>query len=94
MFYRVFSKKIYKRSNENQRYLKIRNLFLRKLKSFKSEKRDRNYIYKKCPKCRKILKLPLPFKRGLKHVVCPKCKKRLSLFVFRKQKIEIIKNKK
>ena len=51
-------------------------------------------IYKKCPKCKTTLKLPIPYARGIKHTNCPKCKKRLTLFVLKKQKIEIIKNKK
>ncbi len=55
---------------------------------------DKDHIYKKCPKCKTTLKLPIPYERGIKHTNCPKCKKRLTLFVLKKQKIEIIKNKK
>lgn len=95
IFYRVLSKNIYKRRKENNKYLKVRN----KIKyyfSFQKKKWDErdNKIYKKCPKCKTILKLSLPNKRGIKHVVCPKCKKRITLLCLRREKVEIIVNKK
>lgn len=91
VFYRIFSKNIYARSNENRKYLKIKKELFNKLKKHK----DKNHIYKKCRYCKTTLKLPLPDKIGIKHVKCPKCKKRLSVFVLKKQriKVEIIKNK-
>lgn len=92
MYYRVFSKKIYKRSNENVNYLKIKNKMKRPFINIKNRMKE-DYIYKKCRKCKKVLKLPLPSSRGIKHVKCPNCKKRLRVFVFRKQKIEIIRKK-
>lgn len=92
MFYRFFSKKIYKRSNENQKYLKIKNNLLKPFKNFKRNMKDKDYIYKKCNNCKKTLRLPLPYERGIKHTKCPNCKKKLTIFVLKKQKIEIIKN--
>ena len=53
---------------------------------------DSNYVYHKCYKCKTILKLERPYKCGLKHTKCPTCKTRLKVFVFRKQKVDIIKN--
>ena len=93
MFYRVFSKKIYKRSNENKLYLKLKNNILRPFRNIKRNIKDKDNIYKKCSKCKRILKLSRPYKSGIKHVKCPKCGKRLSVIVFKKQKVEIIRNK-
>jgi len=92
MFYRVFSKKIYERSRENQQYLKLKNAFIKPFQNIKRNFKDKDHIYRKCTRCKKTLKLPIPFERGIKHVKCPNCKKKLTIFTLRKQKIEIIKN--
>lgn len=87
--YRVLSKKIYIRSNENQKYLKIR----RKISKWFENVKDKDHIYKKCRYCKTILKLPLPNKIGIKYVKCPKCKKKNKVLALKRQKVEIIKNK-
>ena len=92
-FYRVFSKNIYKRSKENKEYLKLKKQIIKPFKNIKRNIKDKDNIYKKCPKCKTTLKLPIPYKRGIKHTTCPKCKNKLSFLVLKKQKIEIIKNK-
>ena len=89
--YRFFSKKLEKRSKENKVYLKIRNFIVGIFNSKKRNKKKDDYIYKKCSKCKTVLRLPLPAKRGIKHVKCPKCDKRLTLFVLRKLKVEYIR---
>jgi len=88
IFYRFFSKKIYKRANENNKFIEIKN----KIKNFniKSNK-NKDYIYKKCRKCKTTLRLPLPYERGIKYAKCPKCKSKVRMLVLRKQKVEIIK---
>jgi len=93
-FYRVFSKNIYKRNKENREYLKFKNKIIKPLKNIKRNIKDKEHIYKKCSKCKTTLKLPIPYDRGIKHTKCPKCKKRLTFLVLKRQKIEIIKNKK
>lgn len=93
-FYRVFSKNIYQRNKENRYYLKLKKNISKPFSSMKRNIKDKDNIYKKCPKCKTTLKLPIPYKRGIKHTKCPKCKKRLTLLILKKQKIEIIKNKK
>ena len=55
---------------------------------------DKYHVYTKCHKCKKVLKLPLPYKRGIKHTICPNCHKKITFITFKKQKIEIIRNKK
>ncbi len=95
MFYRVFSKNIYKRQLENKIYLKYKNILLKPIKKLKRNYHDRKqYVYKKCSKCKTTLRLPLPDKRGIKHVVCPECGKKITLFILRQKKIEIIRNRK
>lgn len=82
MIYRVFSLNKYKRVKENNEYLdlkrKVLNLFKRNKNSF---------IYKKCHKCKTILKLKIPNKRGIKHVKCPTCNKRNTYLIIKKSKI-------
>ena len=85
MFYRFMSTNKSKRSKENEKYLKLKS---RIIECFKNEA-----IYKKCSKCKTILKLPLPYKRGIKHAKCPTCGKRLTILCLKKQKIEIIRKK-
>lgn len=92
MFYRVFSKNINRRKKENQFYLKIRTGLFKPFSNMKRNWKDRKeFIYKKCHQCKTTLRLPLPSERGIKHVACPKCKERLTVFCFRKEKVEIIK---
>ena len=92
IFYRTFSKKIYKRKKENDKYLEFKKNIFKPFKNIKRNYKDRdNYIYKKCHNCKKTLRLPLPNSRGIKHIKCPNCHKRIRILVLRKQKIEIIK---
>ena len=96
IFFRPMSKKIYKRSDENVRYLKIKNKITKPFINIKRNIKDKNHIYKKCHKCKTTLKLPIPSKRGIKHAKCPHCGNRVTLFTLKKEKIEIItdRNKK
>lgn len=93
IIYRSLSKKIYIRNKENNIYLKIKEILLKPFKNIIRNYQDKDHIYKKCRKCKKTLKLPLPEKRGIKHTKCPNCKNKITFITFRKQKIEIIRNK-
>lgn len=86
--YRFLSKKKSKRSKENKKYLeivgKIRGYFDYQKKKYK----DRNtHMYKKCPKCRQKLRLPL--KKGIHTVKCPSCKEKFEVKCRRNEKIEV-----
>lgn len=94
LLYRSFSKNIYKRKMENNKYLKIKKKILKPIKEMKKHLKDEYRIYRKCHHCSTILKLPIPNKRGIKHSICPTCKKRNTFIILKKVKIEIIKNKK
>lgn len=94
IIYRFFSKKIYKRQKENNLYIKYKNKILKPYKNIKRNIKDRNiYLYKKCRKCKKTLKLPLPDNIGIKKVKCPNCGNRQKVVCLRKQKIEVIKRR-
>ena len=92
MLYRVFSKKIYKRSDENVAYLRMKKKVMRPFLNIKRNVGDKNHVYKKCSKCHTTLKLPLPDKWGFKKARCPHCHKKLRLFTLKSQKIEVIRN--
>lgn len=94
MFYRFFSKKIYVRSKENQKFLKIKKSFIKPFANIKRNIKDKEHVYKRCSKCKTVLKLPLPSKRGFNKAKCPHCKNSVKLFTLKKEKVEIIIKKK
>ena len=94
MLYRMFSKNINKRKLENKKFLSIKNAIIKPFHTLSKQVRDKNNIYKKCSKCKTIIRLPLPYNYGIKHVKCPKCKKKLSVLCLKKEKIEVIKKSK
>ena len=71
-YYRMFSKKIYKRSEENQKYLqlewKAKNFWTKKKNEIKQLKT--HHIYK-CPNCKQ--KIRVPRGRGKIAIRCRKC---------------------
>lgn len=74
VFFRMFSKNIYKRSAENRKFLTLKTNFKNFFKLKKSMWRDRKtHSYKKCPYCKAVLRLPK--KKGEHRVDCPKCKR-------------------
>ena len=83
---RYFSKNIYRRGKENKIFLNIKNKILF---SYKEDK-----VYRRCHKCKIKLKLPLPSKIGLKKVKCPECGYKNKFLILRKEKIDIIRNRK
>lgn len=92
IIFRFFSKNINKRRKENDKYYKIKKKLKKPFKNISRNYKDRNdYIYRKCHKCKTILRLPLPPKRGFRYAKCPKCKERVKVFTLRKQKQEIIR---
>lgn len=71
-YYRIFSKKIYKRAAENEKYLRKTDKIRRKLNSKKSEWVNRNvYKYYSCPNCKQRIRVPKG--RGKIKIRCPKC---------------------
>lgn len=78
--FRIFSRNTYKRTLENERYIQIRNRVVPFLDKKTKNIRDRDYIYKNCPKCGARLRLRRI--RG-KHITkCPRCGTKFNVRVF------------
>ena len=73
MYYRMFSRNIQKRYQENIKYLNIKNRIVSKFRSEKSmmNQRKTHHIYK-CPTCKQ--KIRIPKGKGRICITCPKCK--------------------
>ena len=72
MFFRIFSRNISARSNENSKYLRFKNRFSGFFKNrHRRFKERKTHIYKKCPYCKATLRLPR--KKGEHTCRCPKC---------------------
>ena len=86
--FRFLSKNRYKRNKENKKYLE----FINKIKNFfdyqKKKYNDRDtHMYKKCPKCKQKIRLPL--KKGKHTVKCPNCKERFEVKCKKNEKIKV-----
>ncbi len=71
IIWRSFSRKIDKRRRENERFCGFFRLRRNKFRDRKT------HIYRKCPSCRAVLRLPRA--KGKHNVVCPRCKNRFSV---------------
>jgi phage FluMu protein Com len=94
ILFRMLSKNFTARQKENNVFKKITNFIFKPFENLKRNIKDKEHVYKKCPKCKTVLKLPLPSKKGFQKAKCPKCKKSLTLFTFKQEKIELITNRK
>lgn len=73
MFFRLLSKNIQKRQAENRPFLNAFNKIKSSFELKQKMKREKEtHIYKKCPHCSVILRLPR--KPGEHNVNCPRCK--------------------
>lgn len=72
LIFRVFSRNKYRRQYENMRYYQLESKVLGFFRAKSNRLRDRAHVYKKCPHCKKTLRLPR--KRGKHTVNCPCCK--------------------
>jgi len=70
-YYRMFSRNIQKRYQENQKFLSLKNKLLSKFKFNKTPKDPMHHIYK-CPTCKQ--KIRIPKGKGRICITCPKCK--------------------
>ncbi|MDD2569344.1 MAG: hypothetical protein PHQ49_06830 [Clostridia bacterium] len=71
--YRILSKKVYKRRQENFIFLGWLNPFKNHLRNLKIRVQDRKtHKYFKCPKCGQMVRLPKG--KGKICITCPKCK--------------------
>lgn len=72
ILYRMFSKQIYKRYNENEKYLNMIKPLSMFFKLQKTRLSDRQHKYYRCPQCKQMVRLPKG--RGKIIVTCPKCR--------------------
>ena len=81
--YRMFSKNISKRYEENRKFmnvwhptkLKILNIKNKAVKKI-NQLKDKDHKYYKCPNCHKTLRVPKG--RGKIRITCPRCHKEFS----------------
>ena len=64
IYFRMFSRNIYKRSKENEKVVQ----FINRIKNIPK------YRYFKCPKCK--VKIGVPRHKGKIEITCPKCRER------------------
>ncbi len=72
MYYRIFSKRIYVRSNENQKYVALQNKIVGRFNYRKEAFQNRkHYVYFRCPECKQQLRAPKG--KGKIKVTCNQC---------------------
>ncbi len=75
-YFRFFSKKIYKRREELNKYLVIKNKAMGKFRLKQQMWRERNvYRYFKCPKCKSVWRYPKGI--GKIEITCKNCKTKM-----------------
>lgn len=85
---KIFIKNKSKRQKENQIYIKIKNKIIKYYQYQKKRYQDHNtHIYRKCPKCKQKIRLPL--KKGKHTVKCPNCQHHFIVKCPRNEKIKI-----
>ena len=71
--FRIFSKNIFKRQQENYKYISFKNSMLSKAKKYKGKIQGaKTHKYFKCPSCGQELRVPKG--NGKITITCPKCK--------------------
>lgn len=80
-FFRVLSRNFEARSRENNFFLKIKTALLKNHNIRRQRRADRTHVYKKCPRCHAVLRLPR--KKGKHTTICPKCSKKFKVYVFK-----------
>lgn len=88
IFCRYMSKNIKLRKKENDKYLEIKDKIIKLFDYNKKKYKDRNtHMYKKCPKCKQKIRLPL--KKGKHTVKCPNCGNRFDVACHKDEKIKV-----
>ena len=71
--FRFFSKNTFKRSEENRKFLNIKNVLKKRTDLMKNKIRDRKtHRYFQCPTCHNVLRVPKG--KGEIRATCPVCK--------------------
>ncbi len=77
--FRFLSRNISARRRENDWFVSKINIIKRKREFNNQKKADKYHVYKKCPYCKAVLRLP--HRLGKHKTVCPKCGKEFNVTV-------------
>ena len=80
-FFRALSRNIDARRRENQFFNRVLLNLKEKQNVRRQRKADYSHIYRKCPACHAVLRLPR--RKGKHTTVCPKCSKKFKVYVFK-----------
>lgn len=80
-FYRVLSRNIAARRRENLLVTGLAHEIKKRRSICRQRRADYTHIYKKCPRCHAVLRLPR--RKGKHTTVCPKCSKEFKVHVFK-----------
>lgn len=72
--FRTFSKNIYKRRAENDKYLLLIKPIKKRINIIKSNHNDKEHKYYLCPNCKQTVRVPRG--RGKITITCPTCSKK------------------
>lgn len=72
--FRTYSRNIYQRTRENERFLTLFKPFKRQFNLIKNNHQDKEHKYYLCPNCKQMVRVPKG--RGKITITCPKCKTR------------------
>ena len=71
-YFRMFSRDVYRRRSENERYLREKQKLLSRLRVLRERWRQRkDYRFFTCPSCKAVMRVPRG--KGRIRVVCQKC---------------------
>ncbi|MBR4163017.1 MAG: hypothetical protein IKR11_05795 [Solobacterium sp.] len=70
--FRILSKNIYKRQQENRIFLQIISPLTNRINDMQKQKKDPDHRYYRCPKCHQLVRVPKG--RGRIEITCPRCK--------------------
>lgn len=77
--FRMMSRNTEARSRENRFFCEKLDVFKRKKEFHNQKKADKFHVYKKCPACKAVLRLP--HRIGNHKTVCPRCGREFSVKV-------------
>lgn len=77
--FRILSRNLEARRRENRFFKEKFTFFKNKRETYKQRKNDKLHIYKKCPACKAVLRLP--YRIGEHSTVCPRCGKEFKVKV-------------
>lgn len=83
--FRMFSRNIEARRRENSKFLSLFSTLKRKKQISAQRRADKTHIYRKCPNCKAVLRLP--YRVGKHTTACPKCSNEFTVRV-RKWKVK------